>query len=71
MAPGCRARASWSVSTIRLMQTGRPPAPLELEVEEAEVEAGIVRDQRRILEEFEQFLGLLDEQRLVRQENAW
>ena len=32
-------------------------ALFELEIEEAEVEAGIVSDERRILEELEQFLA--------------
>ena len=51
------------------MQTGGAAAALELEIEEAEVEAGIVRDERRILDEVEQLLGLLREARLVRQED--
>ena len=50
---------------------GRPAAALELEIEEAEVEAGIVRDQRRILDELEQLLGLLGKARLVGQEDRW
>ena len=36
----------------------RAAAALKLVIEEAEIEAGIVRDQRRIADEFEQFLGL-------------
>ncbi len=38
-------------------------------IQEAEVEARIVRDQRRILNEGEQFLGALAESGLVRQED--
>ena len=48
----------------------RPTAALELKVEESEVEGGIVRDERRILDELEQLLDLLREKRLVRQENV-
>ncbi len=47
-----------------------PAAPLQLVVEEAEIEAGIVRDQRRIADELEQFLDLVGESRLIRQENV-
>src|SRR3954451_21071152 len=48
----------------------RPAATLELRIEEAEVEAGIVRDQRTILDEVEQLFGLVAEQRLVRKEGV-
>ena len=63
-------RASASVSTIRVMHTGGAAAMLQLVVEEAEIEAGIVRDERRIADEFEQFLDLVGEARLVRQEDV-
>jgi hypothetical protein len=43
---------------------------LELVVQEAEVEAGVVRDQRAVADEFEQVLGALTEPRLVRQEDV-
>jgi hypothetical protein len=39
-------------------------------IQEAEVEAGIVRDQRRITDEFEQLVGLVGKARLVGQENV-
>src|SRR4051794_5696209 len=48
----------------------RSAAALELEIEEAEVEARIMRDQRRILDEVEQLLGLVREARLVGEENG-
>ena len=48
----------------------RAAATFELVIEEAEVEAGIVRDERRILDELEQLLGLLGEARLVGQEQV-
>ena len=63
-----RARAMASVSTIRVMQTQRPAALAELVVEEAEIEAGIVRDQRRIADELEQLLADVAEARLVGEE---
>src|SRR5688572_14316484 len=37
----------------------RPPAKNKFVVEEAEVEGGVVRDQRRIAEKFDQFLDLV------------
>jgi len=40
-----------------------------LVIEEAEVEARIVRDERRILHEVEQFFDLVAEEGLVREEN--
>ena len=51
------------------MRHCRPAALFELEVEEAEVEAGVVRDQRRVLNEGEQLFGLVGEGWLVRQED--
>ena len=57
-----------SVSTIRVRQTGGRPQTAELVIEEAEVEAGIVRDQRAIAEEFEQILDLVGESGLVGEE---
>ena len=52
------------------MQTDRPAAELKLVVEEAEVERRVVRDQRRIFQEFEQLLDPIDEERLVRRETG-
>ncbi len=45
-------------------------AALQLAVEEAEVEARIVRHERRVAEKFEQRIDLRAEQRLVRQERV-
>src|SRR5205809_3293195 len=47
-----------------------PSAALQFGIKEAEVEAGIVRDQRTVLDEIEQLLGSVGEQRLVRQEDG-
>ena len=44
------------------------PAPLQLHIEEAEIETGIVRNERRIADEFKKLVNLVREQRLVRQE---
>ena len=52
------------------MRDRGPAAIFELEIEEAEVEAGIVRDERRILDEVEQLVDRLGKARLVRQEDA-
>ena len=41
---------------------------LELGIEEAEIEHGVVRDQRRVAEEFDQLFHLVREQRLVLEE---
>lgn len=49
---------------------GRSAAALELVVEEAEIETGIMRYQRRILDEVEELLGFLRKARLIRQEQV-
>ena len=49
---------------------GVAAAPLELEIEEAEIKPGVVRDERGILDEVEQFVDPLEEPRLVRQEQV-
>ena len=46
------------------------PAQVELVVEEAEIEPGVVRDQRRIADEVEQVLGAVAEARLVGEEGG-
>jgi len=56
------------VSTSRSRATAAFLARLELGIEEAEIEHGVVRDQRRIAEEFDQLLHLVGEQRLVLEE---
>src|SRR3954471_13033398 len=48
----------------------RPAAFFELEVQEAEVEAGIVRSKRGILDEVEELLDFFRKARLVRQEDG-
>ena len=57
MAPGWRVRAITSVSIIRLVQTTAGRICCSSMIEKAEIEAGIVRDERRIFDEFEQLLG--------------
>ena len=47
------------MSIIRERADERPAARAELVIEEAEIEAGIVRDQRRIADELEQLLAAL------------
>ena len=59
MAPGCRTRASATRIDHPLGRDRCQPAGAELRIEEAEIEAGIVRDQRRIADEFEQLVGTL------------
>ena len=51
------------------MQTTGRPQRSKLMVQEAEVEAGVMRDERRIADELEQFLDLVGEARLVGQED--
>src|SRR5438067_4847078 len=53
-----------------LHRNRRAAAPLELEIQEAEVERGIVRDERRIADEFEQLLGFLRKARLIGEEDG-
>jgi len=65
--PGTRERQRIDHAAHR---HARPAAAFQLVIEEAEVEAGIVRDQRRIFDELEQLLGLLGKQRLVGQESV-
>ena len=48
----------------------RPAAFLQLAIQKAEVEAGIVRDQRRVFEEVEKRLGRLGKARLVGQKQV-
>jgi len=48
----------------------RAAAFLQLEIQEAEVETGVVRDQRRVLNEFQKVAGLLGEARFVGQEKV-
>ena len=43
------------------------PANLKFAIEKAEIEAGIVSDQRAVAQEFQQFVGKFSEQRLLRQ----
>src|SRR3954470_14720580 len=45
-------------------------AAAELPIDEAEIETGIVRDQRAVAEELEQGVDAVREQRLVRQERV-
>ena len=56
------------MSTIRVSADERPAALAELVVEEAEIEAGIVRDQRAIADELEQLLAHVAEGAACRQE---
>src|SRR5688572_16237647 len=48
----------------------RPPAEQQLVIEEAEVERGVVRYERRIAKKLDQLLDLVREQGLTRQEDA-
>ena len=68
MAPGWRTRAIASVSTMRSIATDLTAAERQFGIEEAEVERGVMRDQRRIAEKFEQLVDALMETRLVRKE---
>ena len=76
--PVARAKIVEPVRTARVLaarQHQRIDQPLaahhgffgapELGVEEAEIEHGVVRDQRRIAQEFDQLFDLVGEQRLV------
>ena len=65
--PGSRQRQSVDHSAAANQGSA---APLQLEVEEAEVERRIVGNQRRIREKFEQFLDPLAEARLVRKKEV-
>jgi hypothetical protein len=47
----------------------RPAAQFQLEIKEAEVERGVVGDERRIRDEFEQLVGAFREPRLVGQKD--
>lgn len=59
-APGKSERVDHPAGADRGMT-----AKTQLEVEKSEVEAGVVSDERRIADEFDQFRRSLDEQRLV------
>ena len=47
---------------------GRPAGPLQLHVDEADVEARIVNDEHRVADELQEFINDLDETRLILQE---
>src|SRR6476661_3590472 len=48
----------------------RPTAALELEIEKSEIEASVVRDQRRVRDEIEKSVSLFGKTRLVGEENS-
>ena len=54
---GCLRRASASVSTTRSMVTRGRRQPLQLGIEEADVEGRVVDDERRIAEEVQKLVG--------------